>query len=303
MLKVGMIGLGTMGAPMARNLARAGLLHAVWNRTPNKAKALAEELRVEAPATPAELAQKCHAICLCVSADRDVLEVIDALLPALQPGTVVIDHSTVSVETAKLAAEKIKRQGGEFLDAPVSGGVEGARAGTLAVMVGGSLTALAKVKPVLETVASTIVHTGPVGSGQATKAVNQVLCAGINQAVCEALAFAESLGLDLDQVIEVLSKGAAGNWFLEKRGRTMVRAQFQPGFKLSLHHKDLGICLALAEQSGVFLPLALKTHADYEHLMAEGYGDEDISALYRLKRPTQVSKKFTSAAAQSEKIF
>lgn len=152
MLHVGMIGLGTMGAPMARNLARAGLLHAVWNRTPAKAKALAEELGVKAAATPAELAWQCDVICLCVSADQDVLEVIDALLPGLEPGSVVVDHSTVSVETAWLAAEKIKSQGVEFLDAPVSGGVEGARAGTLAIMVGGDPTALAKAKPALEAI-------------------------------------------------------------------------------------------------------------------------------------------------------
>lgn len=286
MLSVGFIGLGVMGAPMARNLAKAGLLRAVWNRTPNKAQTLAEELGVEAAAAPEALARSCQIIALCVSADRDVLEVIDALLPGIEPGTVVIDHSTVSAETARLAAEKLQTKGAEFLDAPVSGGVEGARTGTLVAMVGGHQAALAKARPALEAVASTIVHTGPVGSGQATKAVNQVLCAGINQAVCEALAFAEALGLNLDQVIEVLTKGAGGNWFLEKRGKTMVRASYQPGFKLALHHKDLRICLKMAEQSGVFLPLASKTLADYEQLMAEGHGEEDISALYRLNRLT-----------------
>lgn len=284
MPSVGFIGLGIIGAPMARNLAKAGLLRAVWNRTLNKAQTLAEELGVEAAAMPEALARSCQIIALCVSADRDVLEVIDALLPGIGPGTVVIDHSTVSAETARHAAEKLQAKNAQFLDAPVSGGVEGARAGTLVAIVGGSQEALAKARPALEAVASTIVHTGPVGSGQATKAVNQVLCAGINQAVCEALAFAEALGLDLDQVIEVLTKGAGGNWFLEKRGKTMVRASYQPGFKLALHHKDLRICLKMAKQAGIFLPLASKTLADYAQLMAEGRGEEDISALYRLNK-------------------
>ncbi|MCX8048695.1 MAG: NAD(P)-dependent oxidoreductase [Methylohalobius sp.] len=282
---MGFIGLGVMGAAMARNLAKAGLLQVVWNRTSNKAHSLAEELKVKAAASPSELAKECQIIALCVSADPDVLEVIDALLPGIQPGAVVIDHSTVSPQTAKLAAVKLIQVGAEFLDAPVSGGVEGARAGTLVAMVGGSQEALAKAKPALEAVASTIVPIGPVGSGQATKAVNQVLCAGINQAVCEALAFAEALGLDLDQVIEVLTRGAAGNWFLEKRGRTMVRGQFQPGFKLGLHYKDLKICLAMAEQIALPLQLAAQTLGDYEQLIAQGLSEEDISALYRFKRP------------------
>ncbi|BCX87834.1 3-hydroxyisobutyrate dehydrogenase [Methylomarinovum tepidoasis] len=281
-LRTGFIGLGAMGAPMARNLARAGLLTAVWNRTPAKAAELAKELDVTVAADPADLAHRCDAVCLCVSADADVLETIDALLPGLRPGTVVIDHSTVSSETARLAAAKIRAVGGDFLDAPVSGGVEGARAGTLAVMVGGEANTLEKARPVLEAVGGRIAHMGDVGAGQATKAVNQVLCAGINQAVCEALAFGRALGLNLDKVIDVISKGAAGNWFLEKRGPTMIQGSFEPGFKLSLHHKDLQICREMARHRGAEVPLVEKTLADYRRLMAEGHGEEDISALLRL---------------------
>ncbi|WP_286294084.1 NAD(P)-dependent oxidoreductase [Methylomarinovum tepidoasis] len=281
-MRTGFIGLGAMGAPMARNLARAGLLTAVWNRTPAKAAELAKELDVTVAADPADLAHRCDAVCLCVSADADVLETIDALLPGLRPGTVVIDHSTVSSETARLAAAKIRAVGGDFLDAPVSGGVEGARAGTLAVMVGGEANTLEKARPVLEAVGGRIAHMGDVGAGQATKAVNQVLCAGINQAVCEALAFGRALGLNLDKVIDVISKGAAGNWFLEKRGPTMIQGSFEPGFKLSLHHKDLQICREMARHRGAEVPLVEKTLADYRRLMAEGHGEEDISALLRL---------------------
>lgn len=285
MRKVGMIGLGSMGAPMACNLAQAGLLKSVWNRTLAKAETLAAQLGVDVAEHPAALAQQCEVICLCVSADRDVLEVIDALLPGLRPGAVVIDHSTVSVETARALAAKIRAAGGDFLDAPVSGGVEGARAGTLAIMVGGNLATLERIQPVLQAVGERIVHLGEVGAGQATKAVNQVLCAGINQAVTEALAFAQALRLDLDKVIEVVSKGAAGNWFLDKRGPTMIRGVFQPGFKLALHHKDLEICQEMAKRAGIFLPLVEQTLRDYRQLIAEGHGEEDISALFRLKRP------------------
>ncbi len=289
-LKSGFIGLGAMGAPMARNLARAGLLETVWNRTPDKAEQLAAELGIDAAETPADLARRCDVIQLCVSADGDVLEVIDALLPGLRPGTVVIDHSTVGSETARSAAAKVRAAGGDFLDAPVSGGVEGARAGTLAIMVGGDPATLERVRPVLAAVGGRIAHMGEIGMGQATKAVNQVLCAGINQAVCEALTFGRALGLDLERVIDVVSQGAAGNWFLEKRGPTMIRGVFQPGFKLALHHKDLTICRAMARRAGVPVALVERTLADYERLMAEGHGDEDISALLRLSGDTPTDR-------------
>ncbi len=283
-ITAGMIGLGAMGAPMAHNLAKQGLLTSVWNRTSNRADHLAAALNIQASESPEALAKTCNIIAICVSRDQDVLEVIKMLLPGLQPGAVVIDHSTVSIETAREAAEKVKTQGADFLDAPVSGGVEGARAGTLSVMVGGSRQALDKALPVLQAIGQRIEHMGDVGSGQATKAVNQILCAGINQAVTEALAFGMTLGLDMDKVIDVVSGGAAGNWFLEKRGPTMIRHQFEPGFKLALHHKDLKICQQMAEQAGIPLPLALQTLEDYQRLMDQGFGEEDISALFRLKK-------------------
>ncbi|HHJ38223.1 MAG TPA: NAD(P)-dependent oxidoreductase [Methylothermaceae bacterium] len=283
-MTAGMIGLGAMGAPMAHNLAKQGLLTSVWNRTSNKAESLAAALNIQAAESPEALAKSCNIIAICVSRDQDVLEVIEILLPGLQPGAVVIDHSTVSIETAREAAEKVKTQGADFLDAPVSGGVEGARAGTLSVMVGGSRQALDKAMPALQAIGQRIEHMGDVGSGQATKVVNQILCAGINQAVTEALAFGMTLGLDMDKVIDVVSGGAAGNWFLEKRGPTMIRHRFEPGFKLALHHKDLKICQQMAEQAGIPLPLALQTLKDYQRLMDQGFGEEDISALFRLKK-------------------
>jgi len=284
-MRVGFIGLGAIGRGMARNLAKAGWLAGVYNRTPAAAEALAEELGVVVYPRPQALAADADAVLVCVSADADVLAVLGALCETVKPGSVVVDLSTVSSSTALKAAALLAGCGAAFLDAPVSGGVEGANNGTLAMMVGGEPEILAKVRPALEALAARIVHMGPVGSGQATKAVNQVLCAGINQAVTEALAFAEAQGLPMDQVIDVVAGGAAGNWFLNHRGKTMVNGTFAPGFKLALHHKDLEIGQAMAGQLGMLLPLAAQTLRDYAELMAEGFGDEDISALYRLKKP------------------
>jgi len=283
-MRAGLIGLGAMGQGMARNLAKAGYLAAIYNRSADKAEALAEELHVTASPTPQALADRVDVVLLCVSADADVLEVVNALAEAVKPGTVVIDMSTVSGNTARQAAAILRDKHADFLDAPVSGGVEGANKGTLAMMVGGDADALERVRPVLDAMTARIEHMGSHGTGQACKAVNQIMAAGINQAVCEALAFAEAQGLDLNKVIDVVSGGAAGNWFLQHRGKTMTQAIFKPGFKLALHHKDLLICRQMAQQAAVAGPLTETTLADYQRLMQQGHGDEDISALYRLKR-------------------
>ncbi len=283
-MKAGMIGLGAMGAGMARNLAGAGYLTAVYNRTAATAQSLAEGLGVTAYAQPEALAAEVDIVLICVSADQDVLDVVNAIALTIKPGSVVVDMSTVSSETAKKAAAILAEKQVVFLDAPVSGGVEGANKGTLAMMIGGDADALEKVRPVLEAMASRIMHMGPTGAGQNTKAVNQIMAAGINQAVTEALAFGQAQGLPMDKVIDVISGGAAGNWFLQHRGPTMTRGTFAPGFKLALHHKDLKICQAMARQIGASSTLIDMTLADYEQLMAAGFGDEDISALYRLKK-------------------
>ena len=279
-MKAGMIGLGAMGLGMARNLAKAGYLTAVYNRTAAKTA----EFKVAAFDLPEALAAEVDIVLICVSADQDVLDIVEAIALTIKPGSIVVDMSTVSSETAKKAAACLAEKQVAFLDAPVSGGVEGAKNGTLAMMVGGDADALEKARPVLEAMAGRIIHMGTTGSGQATKAVNQVMCAGINQAVTEALAFGEAQGLAMDKVIDVISGGASGNWFLQHRGLTMTQGTFAPGFKLALHHKDLKICQTIAAQTGVSIPLADMTVTDYEELMAEGYGDEDISALYRMKK-------------------
>jgi 3-hydroxyisobutyrate dehydrogenase len=283
-MKAGMIGLGGMGSGMARNLAKAGYLGGVYNRTAEKAQILAQEQGVMAYDNPATLAAAVDIVLLCVSADQDVLEIVEAMADSLQPGAIVVDMSTVSSETAKTAAAILSAKQVKFLDAPVSGGVEGAKNGTLAMMVGGDAETLEKAQPVLAAMTARIMHMGTTGAGQATKAANQIMCAGINEAVTEALAFAEAQGLLMDKVIDVISGGAAGNWFLDRRGLTMTQGIFKPGFKLALHHKDLKICQTMAEQIGIELPLTDRAVLDYERLMTEGHGDEDISAMYRLKK-------------------
>ncbi|MDD5410631.1 MAG: NAD(P)-dependent oxidoreductase [Methylobacter sp.] len=282
-MKAGMIGLGAMGEGMARNAEKAGHLTGVYNRTAARAQSLAEELNVTAYPEPEALAADVDIVLMCVSADQDVLAMVERMAKTIKPGTVVVDMSTVSSETAKKAAAMLAEKQAAFLDAPVSGGVEGAKNGTLAMMVGGDSDALEKARPVLEAMTSRIMHMGATGSGQATKAVNQIMAAGINQAVTEALAFAQAQNLPMDKVIDVISGGAAGNWFLQHRGPTMTQGSFAPGFKLALHHKDLKICQSMAKQTGASTTLIDMTITDYELLMAEGNGDEDISALYRLK--------------------
>ncbi|TAL83674.1 MAG: NAD(P)-dependent oxidoreductase [Rhodanobacter sp.] len=283
-IKAAFIGLGAMGAPMAGHLKARGLLHAVANRTHAKAEALARQLGVHAPATLDELAASCDIVALCVTADADVLATVEALAPHLKSGAIVIDHSTVAPDTAKQAAARLAAVGAHFLDAPVSGGVEGAKNGKLSVMVGGDAAVLERARPVLEAYALRVTHLGAVGSGQATKAVNQVLVAGIAQAVCEGLALGEALGLDPERLLPTLGAGAAGNWFLEKRGATMLRDEFSVGFKLGLLHKDLAIVNGIAQTAGTDRAVIEKSLADYAELMRQGYADEDISALLRLKR-------------------
>jgi 3-hydroxyisobutyrate dehydrogenase len=287
MLKIGFIGLGAMGRPMAENLARAGMLWATWNRTLGKAEALAAETSVQVAASPADLAAMCDCIVTCVSADADLEQVITAMLPGLQPGTIIVDTSTVRAQTvvdlnAQLAAHEV-----HLLDAPVSGGVEGARRGELVFMVGGDQQTLEQVRPALEIMGKQVTWMGPPGSGQATKAVNQIMAAGINQAVTEALAFAEAMQLPLEKVVEVISGGAAGNWFLQQRGPSMARGEYAPGFRVALHKKDLDICRDMAEaiaEHDMRLPVIEMTRVHYARLIEQGFGDEDISALFRLKR-------------------
>lgn len=282
-MKVGFIGLGAMGAPMARHLHAKGLLTAVGNRTQSKADELAAELGVRAARSTDNFAD-CDVVALCVSLDHDVLTTVEGLANVLRAGTVVVDHSTVSVETARRAAAMLATHDIAFIDAPVSGGVEGARNGKLSVMLGADEAALEKARPVLEAYAARITHMGGIGAGQATKAINQVLVAGINEAVCEGLALGEKLGLDPDKLLPTLMAGAANSWFLEKRGATMMRDEFTPGFKCVHMLKDLRIVQGIAASAGIRTTAIDQAAADYAELVERGQGEADTSALITLKR-------------------
>jgi 3-hydroxyisobutyrate dehydrogenase len=272
-----------MGIHMARNLSRAGLLTAVWNRTPDKARQLAAELKVAAPATLAELASQIDAVVSCVSADADVLEVVRGLSPGLKSGALMLDCSTIGAETARQAAQLLEPKGAQFLDCPVSGGVEGARDGTLAIMVGGDQAAFERAQPILKALGRTIAYFGPTGSGQAAKATNQIMCAGIIDAIAEAMAFAHAQGLPLDKLIDTLGKGAGSSWYFVNRAPNMMRGTYPAGFRVRLHAKDLGICHDMAARFGVELPVVERMLKEYAELIARGHGDEDISVTYLLK--------------------
>ena len=282
-MRVGFIGLGTMGRHMAANLHKAGLLTAVFNRTFDKAQALAQETGVIAVQRLSDLPKHCDAILACVSADADVREVVNAVAPTLPKGALVIDCSTIGASTAREVAAQLAARGIDFLDCPVSGGVEGARDATLAIMVGGDAGAFERALPILRALGKTVTHLGPSGAGQATKATNQIMCAGVIQAVAEAMAFARAEGLPLEKLIDTLSKGAGSSWYFVNRAPNVVRGSFPAGFRVRLHEKDLKICREMAAARGVQLPVIEMTLLHYRRLIEQGFGDEDISSLYRLK--------------------
>jgi 3-hydroxyisobutyrate dehydrogenase len=284
---------------MARNLHKAGMLQGVWNRSAARASDLAAELGCTHAATPADLAAACEVLVLCVSADTDVLEVVRALAPGLKPGSLVIDSSTVSAATAEAAGAIVAAHGSAFLDCPVSGGTEGARQGTLAIMCGGADADFARARPILAAMGKTLSLFGPIGAGQATKATNQIMCAGIIRAVAEAMAFARAQRLPLDQVVDTLGKGAGSSWYFVNRAPNMVRGAFPAGFRIALHAKDLRICRDMAAACGVSLPVVEDVLREYEELIRRGHGDEDISAIYRLKQELFEQAPFTKPPASS----
>jgi 3-hydroxyisobutyrate dehydrogenase len=268
---------------MARNLHQSGLLTGVWNRSAEKATNLAKELNCHAFTSLEELAGNCEAVVICVSADDDLRAVVAGLDPGLSPNMIVMDCSTVGAGTARDMHDHLAALGVGFLDCPVSGGVEGARNAALAIMVGGDEPVFARALPILEKMGKTVSYFGDSGAGQAAKATNQIMCAGIIQAVGEAMAFAHAEGLPLDRLIETLGKGAGTSWYFVNRAPFMAKNNFPPGFRVRLHDKDLRICRDMAAKRGAQLPVVESTLEEYEKLIASGFGDEDISAIYRLK--------------------
>ncbi|HET7678388.1 MAG TPA: NAD(P)-dependent oxidoreductase [Candidatus Limnocylindrales bacterium] len=284
--RVGFLGLGTMGAAMAANLARAGFPLHVWNRTPGRAAALVELGATEA-ATPAELTAAVDVAVLCLSDTPDVEAVLFGPAGAADgtsAGRLVIDCSTISPAATRDFAARLAERGVAFVDAPVSGGSEGAVKGTLTIMVGGEAGDVARARPVLEAMGRTITHMGPAGAGQATKAVNQVILCGAYLGVAEGLILAIKAGLDPQVVVEALSGGAAQSWVLANRSGRMIEDDYPLGFKVSLHRKDLAIALAMARELGVTLPVSALAAELENGLIARGHGDEDVSALARAIR-------------------
>jgi 3-hydroxyisobutyrate dehydrogenase len=284
--RVGFIGLGTMGSAMAANVVRAGFPLTAWNRTPGRAPELAD-LGASMADSAAAAAAASDVVVICVSDTPDVETVLfgpDGVAAGAREGTLVIDCSTIAPSGSWKFAERLDALGLVMVDAPVSGGSEGARNATLTIFVGGHERDVERARPVLTAMGRTITHVGPIGAGQAVKAVNQVILAGAYLGVAEGIALAIKAGLDLDQVIEALGAGAAQSWVLANRSGRMIDNDYPLGFKLALHRKDLGIALALADQLGASLPLAALTAALESGLIAQGHGDEDMSALARAIR-------------------
>ncbi|UCF32941.1 MAG: NAD(P)-dependent oxidoreductase [Phycisphaerales bacterium] len=253
---VGLIGTGIMGEPMARNMMKAGYSLCVFTRTKARAEGLLAEGAVWKP-SPAEVARAAEAIITIVTDSPDVEAVYlgeDGVCAGLQKATLCIDMSTVAPEVARKVAARIAELGGSFLDAPVSGGGTGAKAGTLSIMVGGDEKDVARAKPLFDAMGQSIVHCGPTGTGQLTKLCNQILC-GLNLlGVCEAMVFGRRAGLDLETMLQAVSKGAAGSWALDNLGTRMIRRDFAPMFMIDLQNKDLRITLETARASNIPLP-------------------------------------------------
>jgi 3-hydroxyisobutyrate dehydrogenase len=284
--RIGFVGLGTMGAAMAANLRRAGFEVTAWNRTPGRAADLIAIGGREA-ASPADAGRAADVVVVCVSDTPDVEAVLfgpAGVVDGLARGGLVIDCSTISPAATRGFAARLAERGIGFVDAPVSGGSEGAKHATLTIFVGGEPGDAARALPVLEAMGKTITHFGPAGSGQAVKAVNQVVIAGAYLGVAEGIVLALKAGLDPEAVAAALGGGAARSWVLENRAGRMIDNEYPLGFRTSLHLKDLAIALELARSVGATLPVAGLAAQLEAGLVARGHGDEDMSNLARAIR-------------------
>jgi 3-hydroxyisobutyrate dehydrogenase len=287
--RIAFLGLGVMGAPMAGHLARAGHTVTAYNRTAARAAAWTEKHRAEgldvgAAATAAEAAAGQDVVVTCVGNDNDLAEVAlgeNGALAAMSKGALFIDHTTVSPSIARRIAESAAARGIHALDAPVSGGQAGAESGKLAIMCGGDVQAIDSARPVMETYGARIVHIGGPGSGQATKAVNQVCIAGVLAGLAEGVRVAQAAGLDMDKVLEAISGGAAQSWQMENRWKTMAAGQFDFGFAIDWMRKDLAIALAEGAEHALSLPITALVDQFYAQVQAQGGGRQDTSALIR----------------------
>jgi 3-hydroxyisobutyrate dehydrogenase len=290
--EVAFIGLGVMGGPMAGHLARAGHRVTVYNRTAARAEAwvaqhAAEGLSASMALTPREAAQEADIVFLCVGNDDDLRSVVlgaDGALAGLRLGGLLVDHTTASADVARELAALAAAQGGEFIDAPVSGGQAGAVNGVLTVMCGGDAVAFETVQPVAMAFSRAITLLGESGAGQLAKMVNQICIAGLVQGLSEAIAFGQNAGLDMKQVLDVIGKGAAQSWQMDNRGNTMVDDQFEFGFAVDWMRKDLGLVLDEARRNGSRLPVTALVDQFYAEVQAMGGQRWDTSSLVRRLR-------------------
>ena len=289
---VAFIGLGVMGGPMAGHLARAGHRVTVYNRTAARAEAwvaqhAGEGLSAAMALTPREAAQQADIVFLCVGNDDDLRSVVlgaDGALAGLRPGGLLVDHTTASADVARELSALAVAQGGQFIDAPVSGGQAGAVNGVLTVMCGGDAAAFETMRPVAMAFSRAITLLGESGAGQLAKMVNQICIAGLVQGLAEAIAFGQNAGLDMKQVLDVIGKGAAQSWQMDNRGKTMVDDQFEFGFAVDWMRKDLGLVLDEARRNGSRLPVTALVDQFYAEVQAMGGRRWDTSSLVRRLR-------------------
>ncbi len=280
--KVAFIGLGVMGFPMAGHLKAKGYDVIVYNRTAAKAEEWVKKHGGKSAPTPAAAARDCDFVMLMVGNDNDVVEVAlgkEGALAGMKKGAVLVDHTTASADVARKVYASAKEKGVDFIDAPVSGGQAGAENGKLTVMCGGDAAPFERAKPVMDSYGRAVTLLGSAGSGQLTKMVNQVCIAGLVQGLSEGIAFAEKAGLDVNQVLDVISKGAAQSWQMENRGKTMHERKFNFGFAVDWMRKDLGICLAEAKRNGAKLPITQVIDGYYADVQKAGGNRWDTSSL------------------------
>jgi 3-hydroxyisobutyrate dehydrogenase-like beta-hydroxyacid dehydrogenase len=289
---VAFLGLGVMGGPMAGHLARAGHRITVYNRTAAKARSWVDQHRAEGlsaamATTPREAAQGAEFVFLCVGNDDDLRSVVlgaDGALAGLRAGAVLVDHTTASADVARELAAAVAAHGGQFIDAPVSGGQAGAVNGVLTVMCGGDAAAFEAMKPVAMAFSRAITRLGDSGAGQLAKMVNQICIAGLVQGLSEAIAFGQNAGLDMNQVLDVVGKGAAQSWQMDNRGKTMVEGRFDFGFAVDWMRKDLGLVLDEARRNGSRLPVTALVDQFYAEVQALGGQRWDTSSLIKRLR-------------------
>ncbi|MXZ42112.1 MAG: NAD(P)-dependent oxidoreductase [Caldilineaceae bacterium SB0666_bin_21] len=281
--KIGFIGLGIMGRGMAANLLAKGFDVAVWNRTARRADGLVEAGAARAE-SPAAVAQGCPIVITCVSDTPDVEAVVlgpGGVIEGVSSDSLVIDCSTISPQATLEIAKALEAKGASMLDAPISGGSEGAEKGTLSIMVGGRAEDFERARPCLEAMGTTITHVGTQGAGQTVKLVNQILVVGNCMAMCEALLFAQAGGVDLQKTFDAISQGAAGSWMFTNRAPQIIQRDWSPGFMVSLQQKDLRLVLAAADEMGVPIPVTAQIFNLYRTLEARGLHEEGNHALIK----------------------